>query len=53
MSYSAGWAFNASPATATHHTKNTSFLMDRAGRLVLAPAYDMTFAYDPKNLWLH
>jgi serine/threonine-protein kinase HipA len=34
------------------HTKNTSFLMDPQGEWHLAPAYDITFAYDPGNVWL-
>jgi len=34
------------------HVKNTSFLMDRKGVWSLAPAYDITFAYDKSNFWL-
>lgn len=33
-------------------TENTSCLMHAQGEWHLAPAYDMTFAYDPKNIWL-
>ena len=34
------------------HVKNFSFLMDRKGRWSLAPAYDLTFAYNPDNRWI-
>ena len=34
------------------HTKNISFLMDETGDWSLSPAYDITFAYNPTNLWL-
>ncbi len=34
------------------HTKNIAFLMDREGTWRLAPAYDLTFAFDPDNRWL-
>ena len=34
------------------HVKNFTFLMDRAGRWSLSPAYDITFAYNPGNRWL-
>ncbi len=33
------------------HTKNFGFLMDRAGRWRLAPAFDMTYSYDPRGRW--
>ena len=44
--------FNVIARNCDDHTKNTSFLMDPQGRWHLSPAYDVTFAYDPKNLWL-
>jgi serine/threonine-protein kinase HipA len=44
--------FNVIARNCDDHTKNTSFLMDPQGDWHLAPAYDMTFAYDPQNLWL-
>lgn len=34
------------------HVKNISFLMDRKGKWRLAPAYDLTFSYDPSNRWV-
>ncbi len=34
------------------HVKNISFLMDRSGKWSLAPAYDITYSYDPNSYWL-
>jgi len=34
------------------HTKNISFIMDKTGYWNLSPAYDVTFAYNPSNMWL-
>ncbi len=44
--------FNVLAVNQDDHVKNFSFLMDRGGRWSLAPAYDITFAYDPANRWL-
>ncbi len=44
--------FNVIARNCDDHTKNTSFLMDPQGEWHLSPAYDMTFAYDPGNIWL-
>jgi serine/threonine-protein kinase HipA len=33
------------------HVKNIAFLMDREGRWSLAPAYDLTFAYNPEGFY--
>jgi serine/threonine-protein kinase HipA len=33
------------------HTKNIGFLMNRQGRWSLAPAYDVTYAYNPEGDW--
>ena len=44
--------FNVVARNLDDHTKNTSFLMDPQGTWHLAPAYDITFAYDPNNMWL-
>jgi serine/threonine-protein kinase HipA len=33
------------------HVKNISFLMDKNGKWSLAPAYDVTFAYNPAGKW--
>ena len=35
------------------HAKNTSFLMDKSGTWYLAPAYDITYAYDRSNIWIN
>ena len=34
------------------HVKNFSFLMDRKGKWVLSPAYDISFSYSPGNRWI-
>jgi serine/threonine-protein kinase HipA len=44
--------FNVIARNQDDHTKNITFLMDRNGKWSLAPAYDVTFAYDPKNKWM-
>lgn len=44
--------FNVVARNLDDHTKNICFLMDKAGKWKLSPAYDITFAYDPTNRWL-
>ena len=44
--------FNVLARNQDDHVKNISFLMDRSGVWQLAPAYDVTYAYDPTNFWL-
>jgi len=44
--------FNVIGSNNDDHTKNISFLMDETGKWSLSPAYDVTFAYNPSNLWL-
>ena len=44
--------FNVLAVNQDDHVKNISFLMDRSGNWSLAPAYDMTFAYNESNRWL-
>jgi len=44
--------FNVLAVNQDEHVKNMSFLMDRAGKWRLSPAYDVTFAYDVSNRWL-
>lgn len=44
--------FNCLAFNQDDHVKNTSFLMDRKGKWCLAPAYDITFSYNPSNKWL-
>jgi serine/threonine-protein kinase HipA len=43
--------FNVVVRNQDDHTKNISFLMDRAGKWRLSPAYDMGYAYNPQGNW--
>lgn len=43
--------FNVIARNQDDHTKNIAFLMDRKGVWKLAPAYDLTFAYNPRGDW--
>lgn len=43
--------FNILAGNQDDHTKNISFLMDRKGTWRLAPAYDVTYAWNPDGLW--
>lgn len=43
--------FNVIARNHDDHVKNISFTMDRSGSWSLAPAYDMTYAYNPDGLW--
>jgi serine/threonine-protein kinase HipA len=43
--------FNIVTRNQDDHTKNIAFLMDRAGRWRLSPAFDLTFAYNPQGDW--
>jgi serine/threonine-protein kinase HipA len=45
-------AFNFLAMNCDDHSKNFSFLMDENGVWTLAPAYDVTFAYNSQNIWL-
>ena len=44
--------FNVVARNQDDHTKNISFLMNRQGKWKLAPAYDVTYAYNPNNRWI-
>lgn len=44
-------AFNVVARNQDDHTKNIAFLMDDDGRWDLAPAFDLTFAYNPRGDW--
>jgi serine/threonine-protein kinase HipA len=44
--------FNVIARNQDDHVKNIAFLMDRDGVWSLAPAYDLTWAWQPGNLWL-
>ena len=43
--------FNIIARNQDDHVKNIAFLMDKAGRWSLAPAFDMTYAYQPEGVW--
>lgn len=44
-------AFNIVARNQDDHVKNIAFLMNKAGRWELSPAYDMTYAYNPSGDW--
>jgi serine/threonine-protein kinase HipA len=44
-------AFNVVARNQDDHVKNIAFLMDRGGAWSLSPAYDVTYAYNPKRRW--
>jgi serine/threonine-protein kinase HipA len=44
--------FNVVARNQDDHVKNIAFLMDRSGAWSLAPAYDVTWAWQPGNPWL-
>lgn len=44
-------AFNVLASNNDDHTKNHAYLMDANGDWSLAPAYDLTFAYNPAGEW--
>ena len=46
-------AFNVMAANCDDHTKNISFIMEEWGQWQLAPAYDVTHAYNPDGEWTH
>jgi len=43
--------FNILGRNQDDHTKNTGFLMDKSGKWKLAPAFDLTYSYDPSGKW--
>ncbi|HNR94578.1 MAG TPA: HipA domain-containing protein [Kiritimatiellia bacterium] len=43
--------FNVLARNQDDHVKNIAFLMDREGRWSLAPAFDMTYSYNPSGRW--
>ncbi|MDD3845115.1 MAG: type II toxin-antitoxin system HipA family toxin [Syntrophorhabdaceae bacterium] len=46
-------AFNVMAANCDDHTKNFSFILRQGGSWELAPAYDITHAYNPKGEWTY
>lgn len=43
--------FNICARNQDDHAKNIGFLMNKRGEWSLAPAFDMTYAYNPGGLW--
>jgi serine/threonine-protein kinase HipA len=43
--------FNIIARNQDDHTKNIAFLMDKRGHWTLAPAFDLTYAYNPGGAW--
>jgi serine/threonine-protein kinase HipA len=43
--------FNLVARNQDDHVKNIAFLMDREGRWSLAPAFDVTYSYNPNGAW--
>ena len=43
--------FNVLGRNQDDHTKNIAFLMNQQGQWRLSPAFDLTYAYNPKGLW--
>lgn len=43
--------FNILARNQDDHVKNIAFLMDKAGRWSLAPAFDVTYSYNPAGIW--
>lgn len=43
--------FNVMARNQDDHTKNIAFLMDKEGTWSLAPAFDMTYAFNPVGTW--
>ena len=44
-------AFNVMATNCDDHTKNISFMLREGGRWELAPAYDITYAFNPAGEW--
>lgn len=43
--------FNVVARNQDDHVKNIAFLMDKAGRWSLSPAFDLSYAFNPQGLW--
>jgi serine/threonine-protein kinase HipA len=44
-------AFNVVARNQDDHVKNIAFLMDKRGEWALAPAFDVTYSYNPTGTW--
>jgi len=45
--------FNVIARNQDDHTKNIAFIMNAQGKWRLAPAFDVTYAYNPGGIWTH
>lgn len=45
--------FNVMACNCDDHSKNISFMLRQGGQWELAPAYDVTFAYNPQGEWTY
>ena len=45
--------FNILAKNCDDHTKNFAFILKKDEKWRLAPAYDVCYAYNPENYWLH
>ena len=43
--------FNIAGRNQDDHVKNIAFLMDKSGAWSLAPAFDMTYSFNPAGVW--
>ena len=43
--------FNIVGRNQDDHTKNFGFLMDKNGKWILSPAFDLTYSFDPSGKW--
>jgi serine/threonine-protein kinase HipA len=44
--------FNYMARNCDDHTKNFAFMMAKGGRWGIAPAYDVTYSYNPASVWV-
>jgi len=44
--------FNVMGRNCDDHTKNFAFIMDKSGTWKLSPAFDICYAYKPRNRWI-
>jgi serine/threonine-protein kinase HipA len=44
-------AFNVAARNCDDHSKNFGFILPKGGKWALAPAYDITFAFNPNGTW--
>jgi serine/threonine-protein kinase HipA len=44
-------SFNIIARNQDDHVKNIAFLMDKAGRWFMAPAFDITYSFNPSGAW--